>query len=169
MMGKHLATTLLLCSWLVICTIIFYKLHVEATWCAYLAVIFFFNSHFDTGSLKTIFGSGAMGLAIGYAMPHILATLTPIFGAETAFYLLVFIVLGIIIGLGPIAHHSLFNPITFAYALLVLLHIGEAATHTLEWIAIHFFGGALCIVGIIGVVKLMNRNESTEKENHESA
>lgn len=158
---QHLITTTLMVLWLVISTVILTKLHIHDTWPAFLAVIFFFNFHFDTSMLKTIFGGGAMGLLIGYTVPIILSTLTPVFGAEMAFYMLNGIVLFIIIGLAPIARF-LFNPVTFAYVLLALLHIQEVPEHTLQWLAIHFLGGALCICGIYGIVRMMNKNATEE-------
>ncbi|PAB61186.1 hypothetical protein CCE28_01805 [Anaeromicrobium sediminis] len=154
---EHLITTTLMVVWLVICTVILTKLHIHDKWPAFLAVIFFFNVHFDTSSLKTIFGAGAMGLSIGYTMPIILSVLAPIVGGEIAFYMLIGIVLFVIIGLGPIARF-LFNPVTFTYALLALLHLKEVPAHTFQWLGIHFLGGALCISGIYGIVRMMNKN-----------
>ncbi|MCT4635702.1 MAG: hypothetical protein N4A31_05640 [Rickettsiales bacterium] len=162
-MKQHLTTTVSFVTWLVICTAIFHKLHVHATWPAYLVVIFFFNSHFDTSKLKSIFGGGTMGLILGYTFPIILSTLTPIIGPEYAFYALIGITLLAIIGLGPVADF-LFNPVTFAYALLVLLNMGEVHEHIFTWLLTHFIGGALCIGGIYGVVKIMHKNASNEEK-----
>ncbi|HKK95139.1 MAG TPA: hypothetical protein VJ916_02285 [Anaerovoracaceae bacterium] len=163
-MKEHLIRTISFVTWLVICTVIFHKLQIHATWPAYLVVIFFFNSHFDISNLKSIFGGGAMGLVLGYTFPTILGTLTPVMGPEYAFYALIAITLLIILGLGPVAHY-LFNPVTFAYSLLALINIGEVQEQFFVWLTTHFIGGALCIGGIYGVVKMMNKyliNEEKE-------
>lgn len=162
-MKQHVIRTISFVTWLVICTVIFHKLHVHATWPAYLVVIFFFNSHFDTSQLKTIFGGGTMGLLLGYTFPIIIGAFAPMIGPEYAFYALIGIALLAIIGLGPLAHF-LFNPVTFAYSLLVLLNMNVVHEHFFEWLLTHFAGGALCIVGIYAVVKIMNRYSGNKEE-----
>lgn len=157
---KHVIMSVLMAAWLTTCTVIFHKMHI-ASWPAYLAVIYFFSFHFDTNMLKKIFGGGATGLLIGYTMPIILGTLTPLIGGEYAFYVMIAGILFTIICLGAIADF-MFNYIAFTYSLLCLLNIKDVTASAPNWLITLFLGGALCISGIHGVVKFMTRNDSQD-------
>jgi len=144
----HLKKTLILVAALMIGTVIMHELHVTP-WPAFLAVIFYFLSDFDNSKIKSIFGSGVVGLAFGYMFSFALPALIESFGPSFGYYILISVCLTIVLGMGAIAH-DYFNPMTFAYGLLGLLYVDVAASESLTWLLTHVLGGGF-IVGSLYV------------------
>lgn len=140
---QHLKNTLALVFALMIGTVIMHELHI-APWPAFLAAIFYFHSEFDNSTIKSIMGSGIVGLMFGYAFTFAMPWLVEHYGSYIGHYILIGVSLLIVIGMKPVAH-AYFNPMTFTYGLLSLLFIQDAGSQTTIWLATHIFAGGFII------------------------
>lgn len=150
MNALHLKTTLLLILGLMVGTVILHELHLTP-WPAFLGVIFYFLSGFDNKQIRPILQSGCVGLLSGYIFSFALPALIASFGPSIGYYILIFVSLFIVLGLGPVAH-DYFNPMTFAYGLLALLYVDVAGSQSHIWALTHLIGGSF----IIGCLYLVN-------------
>ncbi|UGA53664.1 hypothetical protein [Vibrio sp. VB16] len=146
--------------WLVICNIIFvdiFKIH--DTWPAFFICIFFFAYELKMERLKEIFIGATSGLIIGFTIPICLDFLSNFLPFIVAFNLYLGVVLFIIIGTKPVAHTYL-NPTTFTYALMCLISFQNGIVikdQIFGWTATMLLGGALLIVGLVAVIKVLTR------------
>lgn len=164
---QHFIQTILFAAWLTLCNIIFTEMHIHHTWPAFFICIFYFAFGLNPARVKEIYAGSISGLVFGFLLIPYLGAVSPVLGGAMALHSFIFLVLFIILMLGPVAH-TYVNPISFTYALMCLIHVNEIQESIFEWGVMTVIGGSLIIGGIYGITKILNRNTDidTSSESH---
>ena len=127
------------------------------TWPVFLTMIFFFETHMDRGRIPHLLVGGLVGIGCYVLTVDFVLGAGPLLGAASARLLFICLVVYAIVALGEVL------PVVFNnYAFMFLLVSGLAARlegsepEPLVWAGVQLIGGALVILGIIGIGKILN-------------
>jgi hypothetical protein len=127
-----------------------------ATWPAFMVMIFFFENHMDPKRSPHILLGGLFGILNLVLLGLFLKAAAPILGILPAKLVYVCLFVYLIVALGEILPWA-FNNYAFMYFLVSALaaNVHDPAPNPWLWMGIHLAGGAVVIIGILGIGRLM--------------
>lgn len=153
---KDLVLTFLITLWVFAINIVAPIITSVPTWPMFFVTICFFMLNADVKQIPSIFLGGTVGILGGWCLLNGLLVLAPIIGEKMALAFLLFVILGIII-MGGTFCPMLFNNAAFAYLTIATLHIEDVATLTAKWLLMLFVGGAVILVGCVGIMIVVEK------------
>lgn len=125
-------------------------------WPVFLTMIFFFETHMDRARIPHLLVGGLAGIACYMLTVEFVQAAGPTLGVANARLLFICLVVYAIVALGEVL------PVVFNnYAFMFLLVSGLAAKtegavpQPLTWMAVAALGGALVILGVLAIGRLM--------------
>jgi len=125
-----------------------------ATWPAFMVMIFFFEAHMDIKKAANILVGGLFGIANLIIIKIFLEAAAPSLGLELAKLLYVLVFVYAIVALGEVVP-VLFNNYTFMYFLVAAVAVKAPDPNIFSWMGVEVVGGGLFILGILGIVKIL--------------
>jgi hypothetical protein len=127
-----------------------------ATWPAFMVMIFFFENHMNPKRAPHILLGGVFGILNLVLIGMFLKAAAPVLGVLPAKLVYICLFVYMIVALGEVLPY-LFNNYAFMFFLVSALaaKVHDPTPNPWLWMGIQLVGGALVIVGILGISRLM--------------
>jgi hypothetical protein len=127
-----------------------------ATWPAFMVMIFFFENHMNPKRSPHILLGGLFGILNLVLIGIFLKAAAPILGILPAKLVYVCVFVYLIVALSEILPW-VFNNYAFMFFLISALaaQVQDPVPNPWLWMGIHLVGGAVAIIGILGIGRLM--------------
>ncbi len=140
---------------IVIIELVLHQLHLP-TWPAFLVMIFFFETHMDRSRAPHLILGGLVGILCYVLTVEFVAALAPVLGEATARLVFICLVVYAIVAFGEMLP-MVFNNYAFMFFLVsgLAAQVAGVDPEPWLWIGVELIGGALVILGVIAIGKIM--------------
>jgi len=139
--------------------LVLHEWHLPA-WPIFMVMIFFFEMHMDTSRAHRIILGGLVGIGCYVATVKFVETTAPWLGIATARLAFICTVVYAIVAFGEILP-AIFNNYAFMFYLISGLAAQAGKPAPLLWAAMEVVGGALVILGILLIRRIMAKISSS--------